>query len=214
MTVQETICEMMQNYPTMYRSRVQALARLFDSYSTHWEDGCLIDTDRPSSPDRNPLPYPNTLANPTTDTEVDDALFERRENAKAQFVLDNAHLMSRDLYSSFESNYPIRFEGKRFEDFPENATKEWHDAAVELAHAILRHTYWPDSTYAPEEEERRRKDQAKSQDLCKKFLERFRVITPCPYERAARVKELHREALALGLNLTEADGGPPKTSVL
>jgi hypothetical protein len=214
MLVQETVLKMMREFPWLYPTRVTALRRLFDASYTHWMNGELISTDN-SGEGRDYLPYsPAEVADTDGTCDIRGVLFHRKENGHAQFVYDNAHLLSRDILSNFDKHTSICFDGARFADMPEDITADWLDAAKELATCIRFHKYWPDTNYAPEYEQGRRDEQAKAVKICEQFLERLKVIQPpCRYARAARVKELLREAQALGMQLTEADGSPPKVGV-
>lgn len=213
MLVKDTVLKMMRYFPQLYPTRVDALLRLFDSFDTKWVNGELVDLEAYDES----FPYlsysAEEVADPTDDRKLSDVIANRWENAKAQFVHDNAYLMALDPFSHFRSDKTLSFEGNRFRDIPADITEDWMDAAKELARAVMAHKYFPKRQYAPQEVERQRDAVAASAKICEQFLERFKVITPCPYARAARVKELQREALALGLNLTEADGTPPKSAV-
>lgn len=195
--MQDTVFGMMRAYPTMYRSRVMALARLFDSYDSEWVNGELIDNERRLNEDF--LPYsPEKLVETGDPHEDNGVLFSRRQNAKAQFVFDNAGLMSKDQYSTFGKHSTIRFAGRHFDDIPTNVTPEWLEAAKELAHAVCLHKYYPDTTYAADHALNRAQEQAASVAICTQFLERFRVKTLDPIRSAARLTTLTREARALG----------------
>lgn len=203
MTVQETVFGMMRAYPTLYRTRVMALARLFDSYDSKWVNGELLLNE----PRGNTafLPYPPAKIIETGDARSDqDVVFHRLANAKAQFVYDNAHMLSKDPHSAFGKHSSIRFTGKRFDDMPEDVSQEWLEAAKELANAVRVHKYYPDTTYAAEYLKQQMFELEASAKLCSQFLERFKVLTPCPFERAHRLETVTREALALGFVLVPA----------
>ena len=202
MNVQETVFGMMRAYPTMYRSRVMALARLFDSYDSEWVNGELIDNEHRSG--RDFLPYPPEKLVETGDLrEIHDVLFARRQNAKAQFVYDNAELMSKHSFSSFGKHSTIRFSGRHFDDIPADITPEWLEAAKELAQAVVSHKYYPDTTYAADHALHQAKEEAASVAICNQFLERFRVKAIDPIVSAARLSVLTREARALGYALVQ-----------
>jgi hypothetical protein len=210
MNVQETVFVMMRAYPMLYPTRVRALARLFDSFDCSWVNGELIDHERvdPESA-RDFLPYKPEDVTETGDAKKDQYIVHNRwENAKAQFVYDNAHLMSADRYSEFRKHSTIRFGGRHFADIPADVTADWLDAAKELAMAVSTHQYFPDRTYAPDHLTREREELENSAKLCTQFLERFAVITPCPFERAARLEKVTREAQALGFALVPAEATP------
>jgi hypothetical protein len=205
MTVQETVFVMMRAYPTLYPSRVIALARLFDSYDSQWVNGELIDNEHRLGEDF--LPYKPEELVETGDVEKDCYLVaHRRQNSKAQFVYDNAYLMSKDLYSRFGKHSTVRFNGRHFDDMPEDVAPEWLEAAKELARAVCVHKHYPDTTYAPEYVRNNEAEQQASVARCTQFLERFKVITVCPFDRAARLRTLTREALALGYILVPVVG--------
>lgn len=213
MNVQETVFQMMQTYPTLYRSRVMALAHIFDSYHAEWKEGELISRE-PYGEGRDFLPYPPDKLVVNAENRIHDVLFAREENAKAQFVYDNADLLSQDTGSRFEADQFVTFKGRHFDDLPETVAKDWLDAAKELASTVLAHKPTAKGSYAPEYVAQQQRSQKESADICRQFLERF--LPPksmCLYARAARVTELLREARALGLVLTEQDGSQPKTSV-
>lgn len=209
MNVQDTVFSMIRSYPTLYRSRVMALARLFDQFDAVWVNGELFDKEPRGNQDF--LPYSVEQVTETGSDRVDrDLLFHRRENAKAQFTYDNAHLLSRDTLSSFDKTSSIRFAGRHFEDIPADITPDWLDAAKELAGIITIHKYRPDTTYAADHLERENRDLESSVKLCKQFLERFKVVTVSTWEHANRLKEVTREALALGFKLVPVEATPPE----
>jgi hypothetical protein len=204
MNVQETVFTMMRSYPTLYRTRVMALARLFDTHSSSWVNGELIDNEAPRESPH--LPYSGNDLEETGDLHKDSSVvFHRLQNAKAQFVFDNASLMSRDTISGFDKHSGVRFAGRHFDDIPADIKPEWLDAAKELAHAICHHKYYPDTTYAADYIQNQAREMELSVKLCQQFLERFKVITPCPYERAARLEAVTREARALGFILVPVE---------
>lgn len=200
MNVQDTVFGMMRAYPTMYRSRVMALARLFDSYDSEWVNGELIDNAPRSGGDFLPYP-PDKLVETEDQHELNNVLFARRQNAKAQFVYDNAGLMSKDLYSAFGKHSTIRFAGRHFDDIPADISPEWLEAAKELAQAVVGHKYYPNTTYAADYTLNQAKEEAASLAICNQFLERFRVKAIDPIVSAARLSVLTREARALGYSL-------------
>lgn len=216
MNVQQTVCLMMRAVPTLFRTRVMALKNLFDSFDTEWVNGELVSHERPSA-DRDYLPYAeHEVALPEDLDQVEDIsdlLFKRSENAKAQFVHDNAELLSRHTTSHFDLEHAIHFSGRRLMDIPDDVSDDWLAAAKELANAIMHHKLQPKPGYTEAYAAAQQRQQDESARVARQFLERFNVIKPCPYARAARVKELLQEAQALGMHLTESDGSTPKTTV-
>lgn len=213
MQVRDTVFTMMLRFPWSYPTRVDALLELFDSYNTQWEKGELV-FQTPLDNKGSHLPFsPDKVADPENYESVSQVIAARQANAQAQFVFDNAYVLSHDKSSYFRPSKPLLFEGKRFADIPPDITPDWLEAAKELAWAVVQHKFFNDGSYGPAELERKQEQQERSVKLCQQFLEKFKVIRPCPYERAARVTKLLQEAEALGLNLTESDGSPPKTSV-
>lgn len=209
LNVENTVRTMMELYPTLYHSRAVALLNLFDSYHAKWRNGELIRLEADDGRSSYlPYPEPADVADPTEQAEVRNVLFHRRENAKAQFVYDNAYLLARDTFSSFPKTYAVSFEGNRYDDIPEDVTPDWFEAAKELARAILVHKFRPKDGMAKDYQDREQKDHDRSVVRCRQFLERFQVITPCPLERAARLTKLQREAEALGLALVDKNGQP------
>lgn len=162
------------------------------------------------------LPYPNAKKPASLEGELardlDNLLFELRENAAAAFVHDNADLLARDRQEGFEKTHWVTFDGQRLLDLPEDAAPEWLEAAKELALAVLAHQSDHKSGYVEEYKRTQAKQFATAQKVCRQFLERFKLISTNPYERATRAAELLREAQALGLNLTEPDGSAMRTS--
>lgn len=216
MNVESTVRNMIELYPTLYRSRAMALLNLFDSYHTVWRNGELIRLE-PDDGNSSYLPYPEPadVADPAEEADscdVRNVLIHRRENAKAQFTHDNAHLLARQTFSSLPSTYSGSFEGTRFDDIPEDVTPDWLAAAKELARIVMSHPFKPKDGRMKEYQDRERKDHDRSVERCKQFLEQFQVITPCPFERAARLTKLQREAEALGLALVDKNGQPAAQS--
>jgi hypothetical protein len=205
--VESTIRNMIERYPSLYRSRAMALLSLFDSYHVEWHNGELISLEHDEAKSSY-LPYPalTDVADPAGPDDVRDVLFKRRENAKAQFTHDNAYLLARQTFSSLPSTQAVSFEGNRFDDIPEDVTPDWLEAAKELARIILVHKFKPKDGVNKEYLERDQKWHDFSVERCKQFLERFQVITPCPLERAARMTALRREAEALGVEVVDKNG--------
>lgn len=217
MTVQQVVIKMMQDYPSLYRTRALALKRLFDSPSTRWVGGELVDGEASTEPRKDYLPYKaEDVAFPNPDKSPSSVIFARQQNAAAQFVHDNAALLSKDTNSGFDSReYHLTFEGRRFTDMPADVTPEWLEAAKELAFAVIAHQRDTQRPMDPKMQKHAEEQQDAAKKLCQQFLERFKAVPgPDPWVRAHRVKELYREALALGLLLTEADGSELKVSVL
>ena len=214
-TVQATVERMIRAFPTLYRTRAMALMALFDSSSARWVNGCLVDPqyEVPRSDD-DILPYPEATPLASDGSNADQVLFEREENAKARFVFENAHLLAsgKRFARQLEREYSVDFDGRHFDDMPEDVDPEWKSAALELALVIVAHrpTQREDQDRAYRESRAKRHEEA--QALCRQFLERHQVSKPCPYARAARVKKLLREAQAIGMVLTESDGTAPRTT--
>lgn len=207
MNVERTVRNMIELYPTLYRSRAMALLSVFDSYHVEWRNGELISLE-PHDDKSSYLPYPEPkdVADPAGPQDVRDVLFHRRENAKAQFTHDNAYLLARDTFSSLPSTQAVSFEGNRFDDIPEDVTPDWLEAAKELARIVLVHKFKPKDGLNKEYLEREQTWHDLSVGRCKQFLERFQVITTCPSERAARLTALRREAEALGVEVVDKNG--------
>lgn len=207
MNVENTVRKMIELYPTLFSTRAMALLSLFDSYHAEWRNGELIRLESDDD-SRSYLPYPSPdeIADPAESEGVRDVLFHRRENAKAQFTYDNAYLLARDKFSSLPKTYAVSFEGNRFDDIPDDVTPDWLEAAKELAQIVLIHRFKPKDGMAKDYQEREQKDHDRSVERCKQFLERFQVIKPCPYARAARMTALRREAEALGVEVVEKSG--------
>lgn len=211
MNVHHTVMRMMLAYPSLYRTRVMALLNLFDASHTDWKDGELVHLYPEEYAPRNFLEdesaavaaYEAEKHDNDPGLAVRDLLHLREQNAKSQFVHDNAELLAANTSSNFGKGYPISFSGRHFDDMPDNVAPDWLEAAKELAHAIRGYTYINVSGYVAEYVQRNEKELEHAKKICTKFLERFRVVPIDPYTRAARIAELQREAAALGLQLTE-----------
>ena len=83
----------------------------------------------------------------------------------------------------------------------------------ELALGVMVHKPVGNPSYTANHIDSEAKEHAKTVKICSQFLERFKLAKPCPYARAARVRELQREAQALGMILTESDGTAPRCNV-
>lgn len=195
---------LMRTFPTLYRNRLMALLAIFDGTEYRWEGGALVRTDKLTRDGRSHLPYSDS--DDVNSKHVSLKLMALRENAKADFVHHNAELLAEHVHGGFERDHHISFDGRHFDTMPADVQPEWRDAAIELATGVLAHKPLDTGIYESRYQASRVRDHQRSQEACRLFLERHQLVSISPADREARVAKLRREALALGLTLT--DGAP------
>lgn len=210
MNVANTVLVMMKAYPGLFSTRVMALKNLFGKDgNTRWVNGELICGEQ--YPDCGGSDEDVASAQKAFDDAAaemrpyvaSDLIRSMRHRDEEQFTYDNAHLLC--IEASSRLGPYVNFEGRRFDDMPEDVKPDWLAAAKELAHAIVRAgEAGPPTSSASAEQRERATSEAKAQ--AKQFLDRFKSSDLKWLERRQRETALLREARALGLKLVRENG--------
>lgn len=225
MTPNDTVFMMIRAFPSLYRTRNDALKALFDNPNAYWENGELqFDSksmdefgklrDRSFLPDHYQLKHAKKelqrlLSEPEGDSDnlslklgqklqqaCEALILNLAEHEKDITSFQKAKVYSRLVSSSFDSN-PSNFSGVHLKDMPENVSPAWRDAATGLAKAIMSHVYISDKPFGQIVNDQDYKQFQDAQNVAKGFLEGIGGIRVNSQERINRIRN---ELNDLGLN--------------
>ena len=133
MNVHDTVTMLITNWPTMYTSRADALKHCFTSPRWSWVDGELV------AEDESELVRDETFSplHEKVEGDIDQQLRTSKRNAIATWTVENAALLAQDTMSTPTHDclwLPDCY--NRFADMPENATEDWHEAALDMLRTL------------------------------------------------------------------------------
>lgn len=214
LTVTQTVCQMIYNWPSITEGRLAALSRVF-TCSGDW-----IETPEGTYPElEDSLGAPSAIEQEAKylaeckkldrKAEPRDLLFRRREDAKHQFTRNNAELMAgEDFFNRFK--YPPKFSIYELNRLPlDTMEPQWKAALIEFCKAILSYSQSETLEYHRKHAEQYRiravSDLAEAHKTAKECLTRLGVgEKPEIDARKVAIAELRRQAEQMGMKLVEA----------
>jgi hypothetical protein len=214
LTVTQTVCQMIYNWPSITEGRLPALSRVF-TCSGDWietPEGAypeLEDSLGTTSPIDQEAKYLAECEKMGRKVEGRDLLFRRRQDAKHRFTRENAEIMAEeDFFNRFK--YPPSFSTYKLNRLPlETMEPQWKAALIEFCKAVLDYSEKDALEYHREHAEQSRKravsDLAEAHRTAKECLARLGVgDKPEIDARKAAIAELQRQAENLGMKLVKA----------
>lgn len=138
----DTLAQMIANWPTLYRSRMAALERVFCS-TYIWRNGMPYELDSLLTRDET---YDQPLDETLTGTDKDyypnvAVVRRRRDRAKALFVRENAALIARAESGEDRGFTSVpAFSTHALNRIPlDTLTQEWRGALVEYCNEVVRY---------------------------------------------------------------------------
>jgi hypothetical protein len=144
-SVKDVLAQIISNWPTLYRTRLQALDAIFGkTYGVDWSNGSPIGIDALDSRDEGlDKPIDETISGSDKHSPNAKLLNVRLDRQKALFVRENAEIIACAEYGEHHDfrSAPTCFSESDLNRMPlEKLSEEWRDAFLEYLRAIIAYS--------------------------------------------------------------------------
>ena len=142
MTPTETVAAMLRAYPTLFKTRFDALHWLVSAGASEWDhqNSSIFNEDAVVRYGRVGYDEEEATEGRSEASAINARLKTRKANWDLRFTIENADLIAQDTQSGF-SEVILRGNMDRLLDMPVNVDPEWKAALIELCQKIVNWEY-------------------------------------------------------------------------